>query len=352
MSYRIGLDTIHLRPTERIAHTEYCSNEDLMEQVAAEASRAAGRPVSFADAWELDLIWSTNDGPVPWSERGRTTDMGHAVFLRDGRDKRPARPCPFRDVHEVLAFDAVAEYGLPDSDSLVAYYQETWSKAQAKRPNQVHTAGYYRTIVSGAIEAFGWDMLLEAAAHRDAFERVLDGFFRLSMHHFKAWAKTTAPVFICHDDMVWSAGPFMHPDFYRRALFPRYRALWAVLKEAGKKVLFCSDGTWTQFVPDIAEAGADGFIFEPTTDFDFVCRAFGGTHVIVGSKVDCRTLTFGTKEQIAREIEATLAAARDARTGEFLPGLMFAVGNHIPSNVPLANASFYFDHLKARWRRR
>jgi hypothetical protein len=33
------------------------------------------------------------------------------------------------------------------------------------------------------------------------------------------------------------------------------------------------------------------------------------------------------------------------------PGFMFAVGNHIPSNVPLENALFYMDYLKRNWGR-
>ena len=345
MSYQIGIDTIHLRPTERVAHTEYTSHEDLQEAVVAAASKEAGHEVSFRDAWDMDFIWSVNDGPVKWEERGRTTDMGHAVFLRDGRDKRPVGECPFRNVDEALAFDAVAEYGLPDFDELVACYEDTWSARQKNSTNQVFTAGYYKTIVSGAIQTFGWDMLLEAAAHRDRFEKVLDSYFRLSLHHCKAWAQTSAPIFISHDDMVWSAGPFMHPEIYRNVIFPRYRELWAVLKQAGKKVLYCADALWTMFVDDIAEAGADGFIFEPMTDFDIVCEKYGSSHVIVSSKVDCRTMTFGTKEDIRREIDATLAVARD------LPGFMFAVGNHIPSNVPMENALFYIEYLRANWRR-
>jgi hypothetical protein len=30
---------------------------------------------------------------------------------------------------------------------------------------------------------------------------------------------------------------------------------------------------------------------------------------------------------------------------------MFAVGNHIPSNVPVENALFYFDYLRRHWQR-
>jgi len=67
--------------------------------------------------------------------------------------------------------------------------------------------------------------------------------------------------------------------------------------------------------------------------------------VIVGSKVDCRTLTFGTKSQIQAELDATLPLAKKC------PGFIFAVGNHIPSNVPVANGLFYFDYLSRHWRR-
>ena len=346
MSLQIGMDTIWLRPTPRLAHTEYCSNEPLIRHVTGRDPRndpEAGK--LFTQKWELDLLWSVNDGPVAWPERGRTTDMGHAVFLEDGRDKRETRHCPFASVEEVWEFDAVAEYGLPDMEELVKYYEHSYQTAQAANPEQVFTSGYYKTIVSGAIEAFGWDMLLHAASDWDRFERVLDSIFRLSLHHYQAWARTSAPVFICHDDMVWSAGAFMHPDFYRRAIFPRYKTLWDVLKKAGKKVLFCSDGTWTQFAQDIAEAGADGFIFEPTCDLDYMVENFGKTHVIVGSKVDCRTLTFGTKDDIKAEIDATLELALDC------PGFMFAVGNHIPSNVPVENGVFYMEYLRDNWKR-
>ena len=336
MSYRIGIDTINLRPTPRLAHMEYCSNDALVRHVGEDR---------FTDWLQMDVDWRTNDGPVPWSERGRTTDMGHAEFLEGGRDRRDTVHCPFSSVEEVWAFDAVEEYGLPDFDDLVTFYEDLYQNARKERPDMVEPGGYYKTIVSGAIEAFGWDMLLQAAADRDRFEKVLDGIFRLSMHHYRAWAETSIEVFICHDDMVWSEGAFMHPDFYRRVIFPRYEKLWSVLKESGKKILYCSDGDFTEFVDDLAAAGADGFIFEPLTDLETVVERFGRTHVIASSKVDARTLTFGTKDQIRAEVDATLELAFEC------PGFVFAVGNHIPSNVPVENAVFYIEYLKENWSR-
>jgi hypothetical protein len=339
MSYTIGLNAIHLRPSERLAHTEYCSHDVLRRLVTEET----GQP--FEDAWDLDLMFNTNDGPVPWEKRGRVTDMGHAEFLEGGVDRRPSKVCPFAGPEDVWAFDAAEEYGLPDFDALVAHYEQHYRRSQAANSNQVLTAGYYQTIVSGAINAFGWEMLLTAAADLHRFERVLDSFFRLSLHHYRAWAETSAKVFISHDDMVWSEGPFLDPAFYRSVIFPRYAALWAPLKAAGIKVLYCSDADWSMFLGDIAEAGANGFIFEPMVPLEMAAERYGRTHCIVGSKVDCRTLTFGTQDQIRAQMDATLEIAFDC------PGFMFAVGNHIPSNVPLSNARFYIDYLRANWRR-
>ena len=345
MSYDLCWDTINLLGGGRPAHTEYTLHYELLERVTGLPRDHPALEQRFRQCWQIDLCWHTNDGPAPWGERGRVTDMGHAAFLADGSDRRAGRPSPFKNVDDVLAFDAVEEYGLPPLDDLVRYYEDDFRQGQGARPEAVFPGGYYKTLVSGAIQAFGWDLLLEAAAHQREFERVLDGFCELSLHHFKAWARTSTKVFICHDDMVWSGGPFMHPDFYRRAVFPRYRKLWAVLKEAGKKVLYCSDGRWTDFMDDVARAGADGFIFEPLTSFDRAVEKFGRSHVLVGSQVDCRTLTFGTREQIRAEIDASLTL------GLPCPGWIAAVGNHIAPNVPLENALFYFEYLSARWQR-
>ncbi len=346
MSYEIGINTIRLNPGSRPAHTEYCSNDALIRKVTGLDPKQDGSThARFREEWDIDFIWTINDGPVGWGQRGRTTDMGHGEFLEGGVDKREPIHCPFEDVEEVWAFDAVEEYGLPDFDDLVAYYEKWYIGGQAACPGQVYPGGYYKTIVSGAIEAFGWDMLLLAASDRERFDKVLDSFFRLSLHHLKAWAETSIEVFMSHDDMVWSEGAFMHPDFYRRSIFPRYKELWRVLKDAGKVLLFTADGDYTEFLDDIAEAGVDGFCFEPMVPLKTVVEKFGDTHAIIGSDVDCRTLTFGTSDDVRAQIDSSLETAGDC------PGYMFAVGNHIPSNVPVENAQFYISYLRAHWQR-
>ena len=72
-------------------------------------------------------------------------------------------------------------------------------------------------------------------------------------------------------------------------------------------------------------------------------RRVGGSHCLFGSKVDCRTLAFGTWAQVKAEIDATLAIARG------LPGFFLAVGNHIPANVSDETCLRFMDYLRANW---
>jgi len=348
MSRTIALDSIRLRPTPRWGHTEYSLGYhfDYMRKVTGLEPDDPDCTRAFHEAWDIDMLWNAEDGlHGNWFARGRATDMGHANYAENGSDFRQAVHSPFQQVEDVWAFDAVAEYGLADFDAQVQAYESWWQSEQAQSPHQLVTGGYYKTIVSGAIQAFGWEMLLEAAADLRKFETVLDSFFRFTLHHMQAWAQTSAEVIIQHDDFVWTAGPFLHPEFYREVIIPRYAALWKPLHQAGKKVLFCSDGTFTGFADDLANAGADGFIFEPSNPFAEMVEKFGSSHVLIGSAVDCRDLTFSSWEVVQQQIDQTLTLAQQCK------GLIIAVGNHIPANISADMLDRYLAHYRAHWSR-
>ena len=115
MGYQIGIDALNLRWTERVARTEYNDNWEIMRYLTGKDPQHDGSAwKAFNDAIHLDYLWTVNDGPVPWSQRGRVTDMGHAVYMEDGSDYRAHQACPFTAVQQVLEFDAVKEYGLPE----------------------------------------------------------------------------------------------------------------------------------------------------------------------------------------------------------------------------------------------
>ena len=341
MSIENALDNICLRSSERWGHTEYSLNYRL-DYLARRTGLSLDDPELLwrgFDFFEIDFNWDIHDGIVDWKATGRITDMGHAAYAADGGDQRTSAESPFKTMEEVWEFDAVEEYGLPDFDEQVRAYEAHVQARRREFPNQLSTGGYYKSIVSGAIDAFGWDMLLLAASDRGKMEQVLDGFFRRTLFHMKAWAQTTAPVLIQHDDFVWTSGAFMNPDFYRKVIIPRYAELWKPAHAAGKKVLFCSDGNFLEFAADVAEAGADGFIFEPCMDFGEMVRSFGKTHCLVGSFVDCRDLTFGKWKKVKADIDRTFNHLKDCK------GAIFAVGNHLPPNIPEPMMDRFFDYL-------
>ena len=331
MSRENALSNIRCTAAQRWGRTEYSLeyHDELVRKAAPGSASPEARQRALFDSLGLDFMWGTDDGiRGDWGRFGRATDMGHAEYAANGSDMHAPKACPFKRVEEVWAFDPDAEYGLPGFDEQVRRYRTVDAEARAAYPGQFCTGGYYKTIVSGAIAAFGWDMLLEAAADRRRFEIVLDRFYRRTLFHMKAWAATDVEAVIQHDDFVWTSGPFMDPAFYRAVIIPRYAELWKPIHAAGKKVLFCSDGNFSELASDIVAAGADGLIFEPCNDFGSMAERFGDGCCLVGSAVDCRDLTFGRWDSVQDGLERTAAALRRCS------GAILAVGNHIPANVP------------------
>ena len=344
MSYERGIQAIRLQMPDRIPHTEYISHREFVKKLTGfdplDPEQADMADREMVRRLDFDLVWISCEPPV----QGRMTNMGHAHWY-DSEWKPDHIQCPFNDEEDAFRFDAVEEYGVMEHGELVKWLQAAHNDHKRRYPTAVCPGGHYNTIVSACIRTFGWDMFLRTAAlDYERFDRVLESMFQFSMAHFRAWAETDIETFICHDDMVWTQGAIFHPNWYRRYVFPRYARLWAPLREKGIKLLFCSDGNFTEFVDDLAQAGADGFIFEPLTDLAVIAERYGKTKAIVGN-VDCRILTFGTRDQIVAEVK------RCADIGRDLPGYFFAIGNHIPRNIPIENVELYFELIDELGRR-
>jgi hypothetical protein len=345
MSRQVALDNINLKPCERWAHTEYSLgyHKDYISRITGLEAESLERAQKLNRQWSIDFNWGTNDGLYSnWAKYGRATNMGHAEYASDGHDKVQIEECPFKAIEEVWEFDAVKEYGLPNRDEQITAYQKSIDKARVNCQEQLSTGGYYKTIVSGAIQAFGWDMFLMALSEPERMESVLDSFFRRTLFHMECWAATDVEVIIQHDDFVWSAGAFMNPEIYRKVIIPRYAKLWKPLHDAGKKVLFCSDANFMEFAEDVAAAGADGFIFEPMTDFEFMVERFGSSHCLVGSCVDCRDLTLSHWDKVEADINRTFKLLERCK------GAIVATGNHLPPNMPQEMMDRYIEAILPR----
>ena len=324
MSYERGMAAFNLQMPDEIPHTQYITHPEWLKVV----QQRQGKPNAWwAELLDFDYVWSV-DGPE-W-DRGRWTDMGHAIYQADGSDFRQPKESPFSVLEDIYNLDMEAEYGKIDHKAQVEKYR-AWF-AEARKGTYVTSGGTYKTVVSFAIAAFGWENLLVAAGmDPDRFGQMLNRWADYLMTFVDAWCETDIEVYHTHDDMVWTAGAVFKPEFYRTYVFPNYKRMWDKARDAGKKILFTSDGGYSEFIDDIAAAGAQGFVFEPTTDLAYICKKYGKTHVIIGN-ADCRVLMFGSKQDIYNEVKRCMDLGRNC------PGYFFAIGNHIAPNIPIENA--------------
>jgi len=288
---------------------------------------------AFVQAWNYDIYTACLIGADDLC--AKYTRMGHARYAKDGCDFDDTVECPFRTPEDVLAFDPWETYGPKNRAELVRRFNEHYHRQCVLFPDLVNTTGIYVTLMSGMIQVFGWYILLLAAGtDPDGFGQLVSRYASWIQQYYDAAAESEATVVCSHDDLVWTEGPFIHPDWYRRYIFPSLKKLWLPLRQAGKKVLFVCDGNYTSFVDDVAACGNAGFWMETFTDLKYVTEKYGKTHFIIGN-VDTRILTFASRAEIRAEVHRCMEAGKEC------PGYFLCASGHIPPNVPVENALYY-----------
>lgn len=353
MSYKDGWAAINLQMPKRVPRTEYSAEMhwDLIgavtgievSQGSSEQEKAHAQK-EFRKAWNYDFVWRTY---IDKDELGdMRTKMGHAEYAaEEGSDYSDDSYCPFKTPEDVLNFDPLEAYGQKDKKELTRRFENDYKIACEQNSDAVNMTGIYITCISGLIEMFGWDMMLMAmGTDPEKFGELTNRYAQWIQQYFDALAEADLPIVMIHDDITWTSGPFTNPDWYRKYVFPNYKKYFDPLIQAGKKIIFTSDGTYTMFVDDIAETGVHGFVMEPTTDMAYIAEKYGKTHVFIGN-ADTRILLYGTKEQIRAEVQRCMAIGKNC------PGFFMAVGNHIPPNIPVENAIYYnevYEELSKR----
>jgi len=344
MSYSDGLAAINLEMPSRVPRTEYSADShwgllkavtgiDVNVLSTVKVKEAARK--EFLKCWNYDFIWNILIHNQVLGDL--KTSMGHAKFAEGGVDYNDQVNCPFKDEDDVLNFDAMKAYGMRSKTDLIRDFENHYKKSCDTYSDAVNMTGIYITCMSGLIEIFGWEMLLLAAGiDAKGFGEVTNRYCEWISQYFEALAESNVPVVMLHDDIVWTSGAFLHPDWYRKYIFPNYKKCFKPLIESGKKIIYTSDGNYSEFIDDIAACGVNGFVMEPCTDMKYIADKYGKTHVFIGN-VDTRVLLFGTKDDIKTEVK------RCMDIGKSCPGFFMAVGNHIPANTPIENALYYND---------
>jgi len=343
MSYKDGFAAINLEMPERVPRTEYSADQhwDLVKAAtgievnsASEWAAQEKASAAFRKTWNYDFVWQTClFANIAFGDK--RTKMGHAEYASGGTEYDNEITLLYDDPDEALKFDPFELYGKINIADTAAWFSENYKNQVSRTPEAVNMTGIYVTCMSGLIDLFGWDILLMMAGiDPKGFGELTNRYTTWMLQYFEALAKSDAPVVMVHDDICWTDGAFLAPDWYREFIFPNYKRLFAPLIESGKKIMYTSDGNFTEFVDDVAGCGVNGFVMEPTTDMKYIAEKYGKTHSFIGN-ADTRILLSGTKDDIEREVK------RCMDIGKKCPGFFMAVGNHIPSNTPVDNALYY-----------
>ncbi|MDR2376008.1 MAG: hypothetical protein LBD96_06165 [Treponema sp.] len=352
MSYQDGWDALNLRMPPRVPHYEpslYQHWGVLKRLTGIEVRPDSDEEAKLKGSRELvkifnyDYIFSVLIGGGVFGDK--RTDMGHAVYQAGGTDFRQAGKALYDDPEKALKFDPWELYGTVDEKKAVADFNAHWESRKAAFPDVLNMTGIYVTCMSGLIEIFGWDMLLEAAGtDPEGFGEVANRYTDWMLQYAKALAKCDSPAVMIHDDTVWTSGAFIHPDWYRRYVFPNYLKLFAPLKEAGKLIMYTCDGNYTEFIDDVVATGVNSLMMEPATDMAYVAEKYGKAVSFAGN-ADTRVLLLGTKEDIRAEVK------RCMDTGKKYPGYFISVSNHVPPNTPVDSVLYYKDAFEEMGRR-
>ena len=227
-----------------------------------------------------------------------------------------------------------------------SHEDEQWKKIEHIFPGKfTEGRGFYCTCFMWGICVFGWDVFLMALGlDPDKTGETLQRISEITVKIYEYYSTCQGCFFVNpHDDLCTTKGSVVSPEWYKKYIYPQYEKIFAPFRSMGKPVILTSDGNIEKLAPDLISF-VDGFIFESSTNPDFMFKNFGKDRCLIGG-IDGKVLAFGSENDIEIEVKNKLDKGRNC------PGYVIACSDTIPSNVPIKNVYKYFECIeKYRYR--
>ena len=253
----------------------------------------------------------------------------------------------FRTVEDVLAFSPLAEpdfthvpivntWDYTSEEALYQRFRPDYPAEWGNRAPEGSTAsvGTYQTMFMWPLLTFGWELFLESCLD-PRFERVMDEFAELNRRLFRAFARLPVNFVHCHDDIVNTRGPVCSRPWMNRYIFSRYEEFWGIVKDAGKEVIFISDGCVDAFVDDVFACGARGILGEPYNDYRAIARRH--QDCFLAGEGDTRILSRNDPDEIEGMVRSMV------ETAHMSGGYFMRIGNEITWTTPPEAVKLYLD---------
>ena len=343
MGLKRAVDALSLRPVDGIPSFEVLEHPGIVHKLSGIDPYQDPVAAYIKALPLLEIDWVVD---IP--KRAVRFQGGQSTIMREDGSKLTEWGCSgspweedygFRSAEEVLAYRPLA-----DREGRVRVVSRKWRDERIQSPRQSRrqagdsvliTGIYYTTLFQFGIMAFGWEHFLTAAAlDPQTFGIILDQFTEISVQNVSEWVQDDCPVFFFHDDVAITRGLVFAPEWYRREIFPRYERILEPARQAGKIIVFVSDGRFEELIPDLIALGIDGIHIDTSNNLHSILERYGNDHAVVGN-IDTQILTRGSYQEIKAEVR------RCADLGRRYPGYFFKSAGDLPHNIPIANIEAY-----------
>ena len=342
MSRKRALDAMFLKPVDRVPCQEWIDHPLFIKEVTGVDPYEYPAEAIVALLRELDADWYAGiPGRSVKFEKGETKkDLGGGRYVSEWGFTGSAWSMEpdFHSYDDVLAYNPLEKTTFQERREA---HRRTISRIMAQNamlgPVSLILPSYYTTLFQSFILTFGWAMFLETAAAEPArFCQTIEWFTQISLEYTSYYAENCElPVFWSHDDLALTRGLVFSPEWYRKHIFPNYERIFEPLKKAGKRILFVSDGNYTDLIDDLVAVGVDGLMIDQYVSLEWLMKRHGGKIAVIGN-ADIAPLTFGTPADVRKEVRRCMDAAKR------YPGYFIRCHGDLPQNIPLENMYAYF----------
>ncbi len=236
-------------------------------------------------------VYADYDGPL--KDKWRGLKVAYTWLDSVNEISRWIAERPFKTLDELESFledyDPCARLDEVGPDGVYEYAPNWHELQESVRESTLVPGFYYFKLWQSFLVDIGWTLLVRLIYQRPkTFAKFLERYLEYSLKITEAFATMTdIEVFVSHDDIATANGVMMSPKWLRDNIISKYQRVWAPLKRKGVKVVFVSDGDYTDVLDEISKY-ADGFWFDNSNpcqkmDFKNVVRKYGDSKVIMSA---------------------------------------------------------------------
>lgn len=184
------------------------------------------------------------------------------------------------------------------------------------------------------------NLMMDLASESAMLGRLIDDLLAFQLRWIGKWNRLEYDGLHFGDDWGGQSGLLIGPETWRRIFKPRYAAMFAAVRAAGRDVWFHTDGRVNEILGDLIEIGVDVINVQGAViGLDWIARNIRG-RVAFRTDIDRqRVLPFGSPAEVKEEVRRTFEACGTSQGG------LIACGE-IGPDVPLENIRAMYEAFR------